>query len=160
MQHNSLLNCMRKNFTNFALLCNNTGVQEAYLCLLLVAFKPSDKWGTAHAAWLSPGFYSQGFNFDGSVTGVARVVKPEAICIVLLSMHFCFRLTSKFKEQHIWNAGLKTPRTLLIYRIFNLFLPCGSVVSCQGHLCFVFWPPIAQGTESPLGVLELSLAQV
>lgn len=60
MQH------MHKNFSNSALLHRGIGVEEAYLHLLLIVFKPADEWG--RAARFLHGSYSQSLNFDGLVT--------------------------------------------------------------------------------------------
>lgn len=62
MQH------MHKDFTNSVLLHSSIGVEEAYLHLLLIVFKPADKRGRACAARFLPGSYSQSLNFDGLVT--------------------------------------------------------------------------------------------
>lgn len=65
------MKCMQhKSFTNGALLHSGVGVEEPYLHLLLIVFKPADKWGRACAARFLPGSYSHSLNFDGLVTRV------------------------------------------------------------------------------------------
>lgn len=85
-----------KYFASSPLLCTTSGFKRLACICFLLSLNHRTSGAGLHSSCLAL---------------IARtLILLVLVTGVLLSMYFCFRLTSKFKEQHIWNAGLKTPR--------------------------------------------------
>lgn len=142
-----------KYFAGGALLCATSGFRRA-ACMCCLR---SSNHCTSRACL--PSSYFQNIKFGDFGDRVWATYKSQPVCKVLLRMYFCFRLSSKFIEQHLkfWFENTMHP----LDDCSNLFPLCSSVLSCQEQSLFGsdFDLPLWRELKVFLEVLELSLAQ-